>query len=39
MRRSSLGRNGLQISEIALGGGVTGGILVEADAATRAAAL
>jgi D-threo-aldose 1-dehydrogenase len=39
MRQSALGRTGLKISEIALGGGVTGGILIEADEATRAAAL
>jgi L-galactose dehydrogenase/L-glyceraldehyde 3-phosphate reductase len=39
MRKNDLGRTGLQISEIALGGGVTGGILIEADEATRARAL
>jgi D-threo-aldose 1-dehydrogenase len=39
MIQSALGRTGLQISEIALGGGVTGGILIEADPATRATAL
>jgi aryl-alcohol dehydrogenase-like predicted oxidoreductase len=39
MRKNALGRTGLQISEIALGAGVTGGILIEADEATRAAAL
>jgi len=39
MRKSSLGRTGLEISEIALGGGVTGGILINASEATRWAAL
>jgi len=39
MRKNALGRTGLQISEIALGAGVTGGILIEADEATRTAAL
>jgi L-galactose dehydrogenase/L-glyceraldehyde 3-phosphate reductase len=39
MRKNALGRSGLQISEIALGAGVTGGILIEADQATQAAAL
>jgi D-threo-aldose 1-dehydrogenase len=39
MRKNALGRTGLQISEISLGAGVTGGILIEADEATRAAAL
>jgi L-galactose dehydrogenase/L-glyceraldehyde 3-phosphate reductase len=39
MKKNALGRSGLQISEIALGGGVTGGILIEGDEATRAAAL
>jgi L-galactose dehydrogenase/L-glyceraldehyde 3-phosphate reductase len=39
MRKNTLGRSGLQISEIALGAGVTGGILIEADEATRARAL
>src|SRR4051812_15251968 len=39
MRKNALGRTGLQISEIALGAGVTGGILIEADEATQAAAL
>ena len=33
MRKTALGRTGLQISEIALGAGVTGGILIEADEA------
>jgi D-threo-aldose 1-dehydrogenase len=39
MRKSHLGRTGLEISEIALGGGVTGGILINASEATRWAAL
>jgi L-galactose dehydrogenase/L-glyceraldehyde 3-phosphate reductase len=39
MRKNTLGRTGLEISEIALGAGVTGGILIEADEATRARAL
>jgi D-threo-aldose 1-dehydrogenase len=39
MRKTLLGRTGLQISELAFGGGVTGGILIEADEATRHAAL
>ena len=39
MRKDALGRTELQISEIALGAGVTGGILIEADQATQAAAL
>jgi L-galactose dehydrogenase/L-glyceraldehyde 3-phosphate reductase len=39
MRKNALGRTGLQVSEIALGAGVTGGILIEADEATRVAAL
>jgi D-threo-aldose 1-dehydrogenase len=39
MRKSLLGRTGLEISEIALGGGVTGGILINANEATRWAAL
>jgi aryl-alcohol dehydrogenase-like predicted oxidoreductase len=39
MRKSSFGRTGLEISEIALGGGVTGGILINASEATRFAAL
>jgi aryl-alcohol dehydrogenase-like predicted oxidoreductase len=39
MKKNPLGRTGLDISEVALGGGVTGGILIEADEATRAAAL
>jgi len=39
MKKNSLGRTGLAISEIAFGGGVTGGILIRADEATRQAAL
>ncbi len=39
MRKSFFGRTGLEISEIALGGGVTGGILINANEATRWAAL
>ena len=39
MRKSILGRTGLEISELVLGGGVTGGILINADEATRFAAL
>jgi hypothetical protein len=35
MRKSFFGRTGLEISEIALGGGVTGGILITASEATR----
>src|ERR1700739_3801362 len=39
MRKSFFGRTLLEISEIALGGGVTGGILINASEATRWAAL
>jgi L-galactose dehydrogenase/L-glyceraldehyde 3-phosphate reductase len=39
MRKNFLGRTGLEISEIAFGGGVTGGILINASEATRWAAL
>jgi len=39
MRKIFFGRTGLEISEIALGGGVTGGILINADEATRYNAL
>ena len=39
MRKVYFGRTGLEISEIALGGGVTGGILVNPDEATRYNAL
>ncbi len=39
MRKTYFGRSGLEISEIALGGGVTGGILIEGDETTKAAVL
>ena len=39
MRKNFLGRTGLAISELAFGGGVTGGILIDADESTRHAAL
>src|SRR6185503_1788492 len=39
MRKVYLGRTGLEISEIALGGGVTGGILINPDEVTRGMAL
>jgi len=39
MRKTFFGRTGLEISEIALGGGTTGGILINANEATRWAAL
>jgi D-threo-aldose 1-dehydrogenase len=39
MRKTSFGRTGLEISEIALGGGTTGGILIDGNEATRWAAL
>jgi D-threo-aldose 1-dehydrogenase len=39
MRKILLGRTGLAISELAFGGGVTGGILIKADEATRYNAL
>jgi aryl-alcohol dehydrogenase-like predicted oxidoreductase len=39
MRKNLLGRTGLEISEIALGGGVTGGILIAGDEITRVTAL
>jgi D-threo-aldose 1-dehydrogenase len=39
MKKSILGRTGLEISEIAFGGGVTGGILINESEATRWAAL
>ena len=39
MRKNLLGRTGLHISELALGGGVTGGILINADEVTRVTAL
>jgi L-galactose dehydrogenase/L-glyceraldehyde 3-phosphate reductase len=39
MRKGLLGQTGLEISELAFGGGVTGGILIEADEVTRYNAL
>ncbi len=39
MRKNFLGRTGLEISEIAFGGGVTGGILIKGDETTRITAL
>src|SRR5215813_7352451 len=39
MRKNILGRTGLEISEIALGAGVTGGILIKGDEMTRTSAL
>jgi aryl-alcohol dehydrogenase-like predicted oxidoreductase len=39
MRKNLLGRSGLLISEVALGGGVTGGILIQGDEITRVTAL
>jgi D-threo-aldose 1-dehydrogenase len=39
MRGATLGRTGLEISELAFGGGVTGGILINADEPTRYNAL
>jgi len=39
MRKAMLGRTGLEISELAFGGGVTGGILINADEITRYNAL
>jgi aryl-alcohol dehydrogenase-like predicted oxidoreductase len=39
MRKTYFGRTGLEISELAFGGGVTGGILINADEATRYNAL
>jgi D-threo-aldose 1-dehydrogenase len=39
MRKSLLGRTRLEISEIAFGGGITGGILINASEATRWSAL
>ena len=39
MRKAILGRTGLEISELVLGGGVTGGILINADEATQLAVL
>jgi L-galactose dehydrogenase/L-glyceraldehyde 3-phosphate reductase len=39
MRKNLLGRTGLLVSEIALGGGVTGGILIQRDEITAVSAL
>jgi L-galactose dehydrogenase/L-glyceraldehyde 3-phosphate reductase len=39
MRKNFLGRTGLEISEIAFGAGVTGGILIKGDEMTRISAL
>jgi aryl-alcohol dehydrogenase-like predicted oxidoreductase len=39
MRKNRLGRTGLEISEIAFGGGDTGGILIKADESKRIGAL
>ncbi len=39
MRKNFLGRTGLEISEIAFGGGDTGGILIKGDETTRITAL
>jgi aryl-alcohol dehydrogenase-like predicted oxidoreductase len=39
MRKTFLGRTGLEISELAFGGGVTGGILINPDEATRYTAM
>src|SRR5947209_17725597 len=39
MKKNPLGCTGLQISDIAVGGGLTGGILIKADEAMRQAAL
>jgi aryl-alcohol dehydrogenase-like predicted oxidoreductase len=39
MRKTYFGRTGFEISEIAFGGGVTGGILINPDEATRYGAL
>ncbi len=39
LRKTILGRTGLEISEIAFGGGVTGGVLIKADETTRVLAL
>jgi len=39
MRKIIFGRTGLEISELAFGGGVTGGILINADETTRVMAL
>lgn len=39
MRKRRFGRTGLEVSELALGGGIVGGILILKDEATRLAAL
>src|SRR5437868_8563089 len=39
MKKNRLGRTGLEVSEIAFGGGVTGGILIEPNELTRVHAL
>lgn len=39
MKKTLFGRTGLEISEIAFGGGTTGGVLINADEATRWAVL
>jgi aryl-alcohol dehydrogenase-like predicted oxidoreductase len=39
LRKTALGKTGLEISELVLGGGVTGGILINAEEATRRLAL
>jgi aryl-alcohol dehydrogenase-like predicted oxidoreductase len=39
MRKTFFGRTGLEISELAFGGGVTGGILIKGDEASRYGAL
>jgi L-galactose dehydrogenase/L-glyceraldehyde 3-phosphate reductase len=39
MRKTLLGRTGLEISEIAFGGGITGGLLIKGDEPTRVTAL
>jgi L-galactose dehydrogenase/L-glyceraldehyde 3-phosphate reductase len=39
MRKTMIGRTGLEISELAFGGGVTGGILINPDEVTRYGAL
>ena len=37
MNRRALGRTGLEISELVIGGGFVGGILIDADLETRLA--
>jgi L-galactose dehydrogenase/L-glyceraldehyde 3-phosphate reductase len=39
LRKTILGRTGLEISEIAFGGGVTGGVLIKADEPTKVTVL